>query len=203
MIQSALKMASDPRAVEFLIYVDFDDETMKKFHHPQAQLIVGQRKGISEMTNVAFSKSSGHILMYAADDIVFRTKGWDTLVQNAAKKTSSPVWLIHGTDLGQPITRIATHGFVSRPFADALGYLLPPYFKADFCDTWLTDVADMAGVRISIASLEIEHVHPIWGKAKTDETYQHRAETQNFWKEFVRYKLLYLRRRSAAKKITP
>ena len=201
MINSALDLASDPRSIEFIIYVDADDVTMEKFHHPQALLIVGQRKGISEMTNVAFSKSSGQILMYAADDIVFKTNGWDNLIRRTATLTYSQRWLIHGSDLGQPIDKIATHGFVSRAFAESLGYLLPPYFNADFCDTWLTDVADMAGVRISIASLEIEHLHPTWGKAPIDDTYKHRVATQNFWKEFLRYKFLYLKRRTEAKKI--
>lgn len=79
---------------------------------------------------------------------------------------------VHGDD-GYWGNRFGTHGFLHRKWVDALGYVLPPYFSSDYGDTWINDVANMLRRRVFLPIL-IEHMHPLWGKAQTDKTYQER-----------------------------
>jgi hypothetical protein len=190
MIESALSTASHPADIEFIVYTDTDDVTMEDFYHTNAKMLTGQKTSISKMTNKCYAESTGKILMYAADDIVFKTKDWDAMILDTVAKNKLDFFLLHGDDLGQKSKKIATHGFVSRSFTERLGYLLPPYFYADFCDTWITSIADHSNSRIHLKSLIIEHLHPSWGKAEFDETYLARIKEKRFWKEYLKYQFL-------------
>ena len=150
--------------------------------------------------------------MYAADDVLFRTVYWDSLIQEAITSSESQYWLIYGDDLGQTSNKIATHGFVSRELAELLGYLLPPYFSAEFCDTWLTSITRLSGTQIKLSDLVIEHMHPDWNKAALDTTYLERDFKLNFPLLWVKYtaflplrlieatKIYFYKRLDAAKK---
>lgn len=190
MIESALQTSSTPESIEFIVYADSDDVSMKNFAQLNTRIIFGSKMSISRMTNTCYQNSKGNILMYAADDIIFKTDLWDTMVLETTKTIDSNYFLIHGDDLGQTSNKIATHGFVSREFADRLGYLLPPYFYADFCDTWLTSVAKYSKSRVELKDLIIEHLHPSWGKAHMDETYLARIRERRFWREYLKYQAL-------------
>ena len=189
MIESALQTSNAPESIEFIVYADSDDSSMKNFSQLNTRIIFGPKMSISRMTNTCYKNATGDILMYAADDIVFRTDSWDTKIIEAVKSANSDYLLVHGDDLGQKSKKIATHGFVSRKFADCLGYLLPPYFYADFCDTWLTSIANHSKSRIELKDLIIEHLHPSWGKANIDETYLARTREKRFWKEYLKYQI--------------
>ena len=131
------------------------------------------------MTNICFESSSGDIIMYAANDIIFKTKSWDLIViENLTKKAS----LCFGNDLGQKKLSIATHGFVTRKFALINKSLLPELFAANFCDTWVTSIARMARCSKFLPHLIIEHMHPAWGKSDQDDTYAARNSSRTFLK---------------------
>lgn len=199
MMNSALASAIDSTCVEFVVYCDLDDISMMGFIAAQTILIRGPRLGISEMTNICYRNATGDILMYAADDILFNNIGWEQIVINQYHK--SAYFLIYGDDLGQSKKRIATHGFVSRKFADLNGFLLPPFFAADFCDTWLTSVARLAGCLFFDSKIVIEHLHPSWGKAETDSTYLERQLIDNYFGNWIKFKFLFLLRFKQSLKI--
>jgi hypothetical protein len=189
MIDSALTLAAEPDLVEFIIYCDHDDPTMNNFSASNSILLRGPKLSVSKMTNKCYSESVGNILMYAADDIIFRTLSWDAIVKK--ELTEKPASLIYGNDLGRPKQEIATHGFVNRELAILNGYLLPEVFAADFCDTWLTNVTRMAKCLKYVPSLEIEHMHPHWGKSDQDQTYENRRSDNNYWKLWLKYRLTF------------
>ena len=190
MIESALRTSSNPETIEFIVYRDTDDSSMKNFSHSNVKILTGPKASISKMTNKCYSESTGTILMYAADDIVFKTDNWDKLILDTIESDKLYFFLLHGDDLGQMSKKIATHGFVSRTITERLGYLLPPYFHADFCDTWITSIAIHSNSRIQLRNLIIEHLHPSWGKAENDETYMARIREKKFWKEYSKYQIL-------------
>jgi hypothetical protein len=197
---SSLELAKNPDSIEFLIFVDDDDSSMYDFSHPKARVLKGKRQAISRMTNSLAEISRGSLIMYAADDILFRTVDWDSIVLEHYANSQHKICLIHGEDLGQNADRIATHGFVSRELYGLLGYILPNHFKADFCDTWMTEVSTKSGTRVLNRKLIIEHMHPAWGKAPTDSTY--RSTTPLFYLlNSIKYKILYRIRGNAIRKI--
>jgi hypothetical protein len=149
---------------------------------------------VSLLTNFLFAQSSGSIIMYAADDIIFRTQNWDRLVEDSL--TIPGKWLVHTNDLSRNTGRIATHGFVLREYSENLGYLIPPYFEALFCDTYITWLARKSDGEIYLKDVQIEHMHPDWGKSAHDSTYERRKKRLNFFYEFLKFHLcIYEKRR--------
>ena len=199
MIDSALTLAADPDQVEFVIYCDDDDPTMTNFSDSNSILLRGPKLSVSKMTNKCYSQSAGNILMYAADDIIFRTLSWDALVKK--ELTEKPASLVYGNDLGRPKQEIATHGFITRELANLNGYLLPEIFAADFCDTWLTSVTRMARCLKYVPSLEIEHMHPNWGKSTLDQTYKNRRSDSAYWKLWLKFGVTFPLRLLSSMKI--
>jgi hypothetical protein len=79
---------------------------------------------------------------------------------------------VHGYDGHQPKT-FGTHGFIHKLWVEAVGYFVPPYFRCDWNDTWLNDVANMIGRRHYV-DIVTEHLHPVWGTRLLDQTDQDR-----------------------------
>lgn len=170
---------------EIIIRYDSDDHTSRKLTELLKEytsaipdwdysitVIGGPRKTMTSYWNDCAKEATGDILMFAADDICFRTKGWDSLVRRTFDEHPDKMIFVHGDD-GHWGNQFGTHGFLHRKWVDTLGYVLPPYFSSDFGDTWVNEVADSIGRRVFLP-IFIEHMHPLWGKAKTDKTYEER-----------------------------
>lgn len=187
MIQSAVKLASKPELLEFCIYLDQNDEFDPIELLPaHFKIIRGPRLPTSTMTNLAYALSSGEILMYAADDILFRTLNWDDLIRRHFIVFEDGICLVYGNDCSPNASRLATHGFVTRTWTDAVNFLLPTRFESEFCDKWLSDVSKKLHRKLYLPDLIIEHFHPSWGKAEIDQTYEFRAARYNhFYLSFI------------------
>lgn len=200
MIDSALKSAANVNRIEFLVYADNDDESMVNFSHKNTKVFWCEHRTISEMTNYLASKSDGSLIMYCADDVIFRSHAWDDLIEMKYLQSKQKTCLIHGDDLGQNSLKIATHGFISRELYELLGYILPELFKSDFCDTWITEICSKSGIRIFTQQLVIEHMHPAWGKADIDSTYRSTNKIQ-FLFNFLKFQIYWINRMKTIKQI--
>ena len=159
-------------STEILCYVDDDDDSylepapqfssVKWFHGPRIVM--------SDMWNVLASFARGDILMLCGDDVVFRTPGWNAMVEEAFAASADKILLIHGDDGGPGGKFFASLPFVHRRWVETLGYFAGPGSSADYADTWPNDVADFLGRKKSLPFV-IEHLHPAWGKASYDEVY--------------------------------
>jgi hypothetical protein len=174
MVKSAWELATHPRRVEIIAYVDEDDDS----YRPPiigVNYLRGPRIVLSEMWNKCFYEAKGNILMHCGDDIVFRTPGWDVLVRQAFAESEDKILLVHGDDMSPNTDALATHGFLHRRWVEAVGYFVPPYFSSDWNDVWLTEVADMIGRRVKI-DIVTEHMHYSFGKAERDQNTNDREE---------------------------
>lgn len=162
--------------VEFCFY--FDDDDLSR-HTVDAQLecdasaVTGPRCVLSEAWNKAAEIATGDILMHAADDIIFRTAGWDEIITAEFERFDDRIAFVYGRD-GYQDERLGTHGFLSREWVETVGYFVPPYFSSDYNDVWLHEVAGMIGRRIYVPEVLIEHMHPDAGKGELDQTHQER-----------------------------
>lgn len=171
MWDSASSLAAGP--VELVYYVDEDDDTYQGSDFgPMATQVSGPRIVLSQMWNECYARSSGDICMHAGDDIVFRTKGWDTIVREAIEKYEDRIAFVFGDD-GHFGASFGTHGFIHRLWAETVGYFVPPYFVSDWNDQWLNDVARAIGRHVYVPILT-EHLHYVFGKSEFDSTYQER-----------------------------
>jgi len=191
MVAEALKICARPHLIEFIVYLNLESKEYEPLNFPNTTFLYGPKLSISSMTNKALAASSGEILMYAADDIVFRTNGWDDIVRNRFKNLKYNFGLVYGDDLSPNSPHIATHGFVSKDLSLLLGWLLPPFFRDQFADTYLTRIARMSGILNYVPELQIEHMHPNWEKKNLDQSYSNRSSKLNFYKNWVRYHFIF------------
>lgn len=160
---------------EVILYIDEDDnEYVDELYSSSVKIIRGPRQTLSNCWNECAKAATGDILMFAGDDIVFKTKGWDRMVINTFESHPDKYIFVHGDD-GHWGKQFGTHGFIHRKWYEAVGYLLPPYFVSDYGDTWLNDMANILGRRLYL-NFVTEHLHPAWGKAEIDQTHRERLE---------------------------
>lgn len=175
---SAMETADNPELLEFVFYIDTDDmETLalsKQLKWPNALARTGGRIVLSQMWNECQKVATGEIYMHAGDDIVFKTKGWDSMVRKAFEESKDRILFVHGDDLHWN-ERFGTHGFLHRNWVNAVSYFVPPYFSCDYNDTWLNDVANALGRR-KFLPFVTEHMHPIFKKSEWDATHLERIQ---------------------------
>lgn len=176
MLSSALETAAHPDLVEAVFRADDDapgSVPPDVADRERVTVITGPRAVLSGLWTECARVADGTILMQCDDEAVFRSEGWDDLVREAFASVPDRILFAHGGDGHQP-PEFGALGFVSREWADVVGYFTPPYFSCDYGDTWLNDVANMLGRRRYIPGVLIEHLHPVAGKAAWDETHLQR-----------------------------
>ncbi len=179
MWNSAKETADNPDEVELVLRIDLDDaskhETMRLAEAAGRHLLTHMdlRTTLSKNWNEAAKIAHGEILMQCADDIVFRSQGWDTLVKEAFDRVEDKILLVYGRD-GLNDAALGTHSWVHRRWIETLGYFVPPYFSCDYADTWINQIAETVGRRHFIKEIFTEHMHPAAGKAELDKTHRER-----------------------------
>jgi len=159
---------------EIVVYIDEDDTTsIEKAQTLDIKTIIGPRLMFTDYWNKCYEKSTGDILMMAADDLIFRTKDWDKSVEEAFSQYKDRVVLVYGDDKDIKM-QVPSHPFIHRRWAETVGYFSPPYFTCGSCDYWLYEIAKFLGRKHFVHSV-VEHMHYTAGKSLMDETYWERA----------------------------
>lgn len=182
MVSSAIDTAEGK--IEIIVYKDKDDTSydLPKGAEwgPQVKMFSTERTLMSKYWNLAYEKAKGDIFMQCADDIVFRTKGWDTIVKDTFEQYPDRIVLVYGDDGNPDFKFHGTHSFLHRNWVEAVGYFVPPYFSSDFTDTWINEVAEGIGRKRHVKILT-EHMHPAFGKGAIDLT--HAEKYVRHWKD--------------------
>jgi len=167
---SVITRAKYPKKIEFIVYVDEDDDSYEHINLPRLNIIRGPRILLAEAWNECWRHSVGDWLGLFGDDVIFTTDQWDERFREATSRYPDNIGFFYGDDLSNRGKAYGTHGFIHKTWAEAVGYFVPPYFSADYVDTWLNDVAALIsrGVPIDIVT---EHLHVGFGKAPNDDTY--------------------------------
>lgn len=181
MVDSAYATAANPGALEVICYVDADDPTRDAYSAmmwpDRVRFIVGQRRVLSNLWNLCAAAAHGDIFQQSNDDIIFQTRGWDTMVESEFAKCPDRILVAHGSDGSEgasgKLGLFGVHPFVSRRWYEVLGYVTAPYFSSDYGDTWIHDLADALGRRRFLQFL-IEHKHFYWGKGPIDQNTEDR-----------------------------
>lgn len=166
--------------LEFVLALDADDPELAAYHGAVSKIvdktaegsatISRERENLSQLFQFCYENAKGDIFMSCDDDVVFRTKGWDTMVKAEFEKVSDKILLVYGDDgSGEENKTHGPHPFIHRNWVEAVGRYLPPHFRGDFCDTWLNDLADGVGRKVKIDAL-FEHLHPAFNKGVMDKT---------------------------------
>lgn len=174
LVTSARQTASNPADLEFIFYIDDDDDhSAVVADNLGATAVRGPRIVLSEMWNRCWDEATHDVAMHCGDDIIFRSRDWDLHVLYAFERYPDKIALVHGRD-GYQDAALATHGFLHRNWVNTLGYFVPPHFSSDYNDLWLTEIADAVGRRVYLPEVYTEHMHPVVGKGVWDQTHQER-----------------------------
>lgn len=164
---------------DIVLYIDADDEaSVLVARELSLSYFQGPRQMLAQSYNAAMKLAQGDIIMFGADDIVFREKDWDIKVEAEFAKFNDRIAFVYGNDGGRS-DELGTHGFLHRNWINTVGYLLPPYFETWYVDNWITDVARALERRIYLPYVIAEHMHPCWGKAPNDSTYAEAEKKQS------------------------
>lgn len=164
--------------VEILVWVDDDDipsiELAKKL--PIRYIIQPRNRSLSKMLNGLAEIATGDILSLGNDDFIYRTPGWDVMIENAYAACPDKILMVHGTDGGVHCGNFAVIPFISRRWMEITGRFCPPYFPGHLVDTWLNEIANALGRRRYLPNVLIEHMHHSLGKSQFDQTYKEGLE---------------------------
>ena len=176
--QSLIENADDPSRIEFIFYVDNDDETWSddNVKHNQFTVVRGERIGIGKSINEIYKKAKHDLIFLCGDDVMCRTKGWDTIFIAAYQSYPDQIVQIFGEDLSGATPRLATHPCLSRKWIETIGYTSPPQFQGDYADNWMSDIGDIIQRRIYCSQVIMEHCHGAYGKNAMDSVYQEKWE---------------------------
>lgn len=197
-LNSVFDTATFKDQIEVLFYVDEDDNTFPTDfkHSDKVSVIRGKRIWISLAWNLLYVKSKGDILMYAGDDVIFETPGWDERVKNAFKSFPDSLGLVYGNDGGWYSGKLAINGFIHRRWANVLGYFAYPA-RLSALDLWIHECASFINRVIYLEDVMIRHVHYRQGTADAnfDNTYQEAYEKSVKWGILETYNSLARERR--------
>lgn len=178
--ETTSKQRIDEKLLEVVFYVDNNDENTlrylveKHFQSPISILwVIGENVLFSDMWNKAYERCSGDIVMLCGDDVEFKTKDWDILVEQQFEAIPDKIGYITVRD-GYQNGALGVHGFVHRKWVETIGFFTPPYFAYWYADTWLDEVSKMINRYIYLDNIEVIHYHPATANSRgTDDVYKH------------------------------
>lgn len=156
------------------------------------------RGDFARKINAAMEWSSAEWVFQAADDIRFR-EGWEQEALRVAEETSASV--VGTNDLHNPLVlqgHESTHTLFRRSYIeecggtfDGTGLVFCELYDHQYVDTEFIDTARERGVFSFAEKAVVEHLHPHWGLAETDATYEKAT------RDTLGDQRLYVRRRRA------
>jgi glycosyltransferase involved in cell wall biosynthesis len=180
MLESLFGMADRPERLEAVVYIDDDDALTQKlkFDAWNVKRLVGPRQTMGRFNAICYAHSTGDIIILGNDDMIVRTRGWDTCVRDAAGRFTDKVYLLYPNDLCKG-SKICTFPILSRVTCDTIGDPFPADYRGAFIDVHVMDIFKrlygFGHQRIAyLDDVIFEHMHYRVGKSEYDATYRER-----------------------------
>ncbi len=165
--------------IEIVIRIDDDDKVnynrlINKYNF--CKFIIGKSDTMGNLNQDCVKHSSGRILFFCNDDVIFRTNEWDVILKNKIKSTDNNFFLMYPNDLLKG-KKLSTFPILYRKILVENPFLLPNYYKGSFLDLHIMDIFKQYKKGKSIYYLEniiCEHQHFRKDKTKFDNTYRRR-----------------------------
>jgi len=138
-----------------------EDDPSKGYPEPT---IRGPRIGASASARRLLERVETPFFMFAADDVIFRTPGWDRKFVKAMPEDQLAVLWPYSASRNK-----CFHCFTSMTW-HKLVEVYPDKFRHFGADGWIVHVAELCNRLISVDAV-VEHMHYKFGKSKEDATY--------------------------------
>lgn len=168
-LEGLAKMATQPAAIEVVLYVDDDDSASHEIGCDALRIVrlKGERAPMGAITSRCVAAASGRIVLLLNDDVRVATAGWDARIAAAFARFDDGIALVWGDDLHQRGAN-PTFPAISRAAIDALGWVTAPQFIHFHIESHLFDVfARLARAgherRVFLPDVVFEHHFEIGG----------------------------------------
>lgn len=156
MCESILSLADNPNNIEFLICRDKDDDSIYEYLG-NYKVFVDDRTSVDFRLNEAWKSASGDIYGFNADDILFESKGWDTMVIDKFNEYPDRIVYVYPNN-HRSRSLFGIIGFVHKNWTNTVGYFIKPDF-ARRADCWLNDLAKIIGRKGYINGFGIKNIN--------------------------------------------
>lgn len=190
MIQSIVDTATNPERLDLVFYVDDDDPVREEYRQLFRSFgttkigrvvgMVGEPISVSKSWNKIAALSRGDVMMMSNDDLEYKTRGWDTRIDEEVLNYPDDIYVMWFND-GH--NKACTFPFVSRKWYETLGYFTPGIFEFLANDTWIQRIGAEVGRTKCINDVLVEHHHVGYGKGEKDNTYRRNYESDKIQKD--------------------
>lgn len=181
MLNSALNSAKSPELIEFVIYLDNDDNSDYELFQNLATIVRGERVYMGKMFSECILKATGKSIIVCNDDVVVKTKKWDDILYEKLNQYDDNVFLFYPNDLNKGAD-LCTFPIFSKDFFLKFSGSLPD--DLNLIDLHLRDIFfQLKGLGVNriefLQNIVFEHLHHTLGKSMIDKTYSDRHRFAN------------------------
>jgi hypothetical protein len=164
------------RALESdLRHPDTDEPLIKLYEVPSWMPMV------HKLNQAAVALAPGWFALgFAGDDHLPRTIGWAARYLTVLRELGSG--MVYGDD-GYQGRKLSTEWAVTSDAVRALDRMVPADVEHMYCDNAMMDLYGAAGCLVHLPEVRIEHMHPVAGKATTDDQYKRVNHRDQFAKD--------------------
>lgn len=175
-----LNAAENPSQIEHIFAVDADDKDSLGMSH-QFISVVSEKQTCVSAWNLAASKASGDLIIQLSDDWV-PPLHWDSKLLALVKdRDLAKEQIVIAVSDGHRKDDLLCMAILSRARLEAQGDLFFDGYESVFSDNEFSHRAFADRVVIDArASIRFDHLHPAFGKAKMDKTYEHNNSTERY-----------------------
>lgn len=178
MMRSAWDNATKPEEVVFFLGLNIDDPAFAEYAkdilltEPWANVSgyaadVKGRHIWNDLSKRAVASGASWVWI-GSDDIIFETKGWDTLLNEHITNRPHFVW---GDD-GSCGDRHASHPFLNRAWLEVVGKAMPDCCQQYDGDTFVTELGKFTGACAYDGRIITRHMHAKYGLGVEDATWR-------------------------------
>jgi hypothetical protein len=170
MLESIKATMSGQNNVQVIFRIDNTDEKLNDsefkfdcYKMINERLFINFIKGpelfpyLGPMWDDCFNVSTGEIVQYAGDDLVYETENWDLKITEAFNKYPDEIVLVWAAD-GIFGAGLATHGFLSRKWIETVGWVFPPCGMTYANDDAISSIARRLNRSHFIGDVSIKHL---------------------------------------------
>lgn len=172
--ESAMALAEVPERVNIILVLDNNEVQLGPYWNIAESLpgVLLQRcpdkKSVPGLMDWGAKRAPCDLIMAGSDDIVCRTQGWDTALDDAMWPDGLGCVYFNNGDGRDRVEHFA----VGKAWVDTVGYFMRPEFKHFCADQWVGDMAKAVGRAKWLSGVMFEHMHYKYGKAKLDASYK-------------------------------
>jgi hypothetical protein len=179
-INSIITSVDDINNVNLYLGIDDDDPTRDIAYKiadaiPFVTIVPihndGKFIGLGRMWNELARNCDDEIFGYIGDDMIFKTRGWDTQILeefNSEHLSDDKIKAVYCRD-GHSNGDLAVNAFIHRKYMDVVGYFVREEFLINWSDQWLHQMFEAFGRLKYRDDIYIHHNHWVHGDRQIDD----------------------------------